>query len=135
MSFLLIAVVNLTILRVFSEPLWIETELQEFSWLETCDLIATCIKPTLQLHLFDTSEKEAISKILPLTFDDRNITGIHLLSYWNIGMSDSIALIITVNGIDPDYNFPRICDSTSTIFPFKYEENITQAIFSSLLDS
>ncbi|VDK73666.1 unnamed protein product [Litomosoides sigmodontis] len=71
------------------------------------------------MNLFNN---ETILKILKVNFDKQQASKTHLISFWDVGIPDMIVSTVTINGIDPDYDFPRLCDSAGTIFLFQYAE-------------
>ncbi|VDM95923.1 unnamed protein product [Onchocerca ochengi] len=123
----LTAVFFFTFRYILSAKFWTDVKLERLQWLNDCDLRDVCIHPTLQLRLFNIFNNETIYKTLKVDFDDQT-DGTHLISYWNEGTPDTIVSTITLDGIDPDYDFPRLCDSTATIFLFRMNEtkNITE---------
>ncbi|EFO23905.1 hypothetical protein LOAG_04584 [Loa loa] len=120
-----IALVLLIFCYALSEQFWIDIKVEGLEWSNNCNLYSTCIQPTLQLRLINIFNNETIIKTLNINFDKQQINEIHLISYWNEGIPDMIVSTITINGIDPDYDFSRLCDSTATIFPFQMAKNQT----------
>ncbi|KAL4003016.1 putative integral membrane protein [Acanthocheilonema viteae] len=112
----------LTFCYVLSAQFWTDVKLEEMEWSNNCDLHNTCIQPTLQLRLINLFNNETISKIMKVNFDKQQTSETHLISFWNEGIPDMIVSTITINGIDPDYDFSRLCDSTDTIFLFQFAE-------------
>uniref|UniRef100_A0A915PUR3 VASt domain-containing protein n=1 Tax=Setaria digitata TaxID=48799 RepID=A0A915PUR3_9BILA len=103
---------------------WSDVKLIELHWLKQCDLRDTCIQPTLQLRLFNIFNNETISKTLTVNFVEPKNDRIDLITYWDKGTPNMIALTISVKGIDPDYDFSRLCDSSATIFPFQLNNKL-----------
>ncbi|CAG9530226.1 unnamed protein product [Cercopithifilaria johnstoni] len=119
---LLIASLLLSIFYyVLSAEFWTDIRLKWIEWSNNCDLHNICIQPTLQLRLINLFNNETIIKILRMNFDQQQQTGeTHLISFWSEGVPDMIVSTITINGIDPDYDFSRLCDSSGTIFLFRF---------------
>uniref|UniRef100_A0A8L7STL5 C2 domain-containing protein n=1 Tax=Brugia malayi TaxID=6279 RepID=A0A8L7STL5_BRUMA len=118
----------LTFCHILSAQFWTDVKLEELKWLNDCDLSNTCIQPTLQLRLINILNNETISKTLIVNFDKQQTGKTHLISYWSEGTPDMIISSITINGIDPDYDFTRLCDTTGTIFLFRLPQmkNMTE---------
>ncbi|VIO90362.1 Uncharacterized protein BM_BM17335 [Brugia malayi] len=114
----------LTFCHILSAQFWTDVKLEELKWLNDCDLSNTCIQPTLQLRLINILNNETISKTLIVNFDKQQTGKTHLISYWSEGTPDMIISSITINGIDPDYDFTRLCDTTGTIFLFRLPQMV-----------
>uniref|UniRef100_A0AAF5RV18 C2 domain-containing protein n=1 Tax=Wuchereria bancrofti TaxID=6293 RepID=A0AAF5RV18_WUCBA len=117
-----------TFCHILSAQFWTNVKLEELKWSNDCDLRNICIQPTLQLRLINILNNETISKTLNVNFDKQQTGETHLISYWSEGTPDMIISTITINGIDPDYDFTRLCDSTGTIFLFRLAQmkNMTE---------
>uniref|UniRef100_A0A1I8EVH8 C2 domain-containing protein n=1 Tax=Wuchereria bancrofti TaxID=6293 RepID=A0A1I8EVH8_WUCBA len=113
-----------TFCHILSAQFWTNVKLEELKWSNDCDLRNICIQPTLQLRLINILNNETISKTLNVNFDKQQTGETHLISYWSEGTPDMIISTITINGIDPDYDFTRLCDSTGTIFLFRLAQMV-----------
>lgn len=148
----------LTFCHVLSMQFWTDVKLEVVEWSKSCNLYSACIQPTLQLRLINLFNNETVSKILKVNFDKQQVSfrfsfycnhffvsnlltysrfvefqasKTHLISFWDEGMPDMIVSTITINGIDPDYDFPRLCDSAGTIFLFRYVGTVKRYQFCS----
>uniref|UniRef100_A0A0R3RH74 Recep_L_domain domain-containing protein n=1 Tax=Elaeophora elaphi TaxID=1147741 RepID=A0A0R3RH74_9BILA len=111
-----------TFCSILSAQFWTDVQLERMEWSSNCDLRKICTQPTLQLRLINLFNDETIAKILKVNFDQQQSSETRLISYWSEGNFDMIVLTITINGIDPDYDFSRLCDSTGTIFLFRFAD-------------
>ncbi|KAM3724638.1 Uncharacterized protein ACO02O_07761 [Dirofilaria immitis] len=103
---------------------------QQLQILILCDyhlLLYTFLHFAILYQQISGQFNETVSKTLQVNFDQHENNGADLITYWNEGTADTIVSTITIDGNDPDYDFPRICDSTATIFLFRMiNMNITE---------
>ncbi|CAJ0597594.1 unnamed protein product [Cylicocyclus nassatus] len=103
---------------VMADSFWMTADLLGVDWSEGCLTKSGCSHPRLDIlgDLLPLTEEISIS--WPISEHFVQDTSRSFVSHWAKGKPEDLKLRCQVVGTDPLYEFPRVCDHTSSVRAF-----------------